>query len=124
MSSSSKTNDEESPSKGNDDNYEADSSLDDPLCDGIEHDAELTAKEWIATNHEDNFNPGQTDCCRGNNIENGKVLLKDHCCQCKKQNENLKPAFQLSKMSSSKCYKFKYLLEEDNKDGNEQRNLN
>ena len=116
MSTSSKTNDEESPAKGNDDDDKADSALDDPLSDRIEHDAELTTKKWIATNHEDNFNPGQTNCCRGNHIENGKVFLKDHCCQCKKQNENFKPAFQLSKMSSSKCYKFKYLLEEDNKD--------
>lgn len=63
MSTTSKTYNEESPAKGNDDDDEADSALDDPLCDCIEHDAELTAQEWIATNHEDNFNPGETNCC-------------------------------------------------------------
>ena len=123
MTSTSKTNDEEGPAKSNDDNDEADSPLDDPLGDGIEHDAELTPEKWIAANHEDYLNPGQTNGCRGDNIENGKVLLKDHCCQGKKENENLEPAFQLSEMSSSKCNEFEYLLKKDNKDGNEERNL-
>ena len=86
MSTTSKTYDEESPAKGNDDDDEADSTLEDPLGDGIEHDAELTPKKWIATNHKDDFNPGQTNCCRGDNIKNGKVLLKDHCRQGKKEN--------------------------------------
>ena len=123
MSSTSKTDYEKSPAKGNNYDDKADSPLDDPLGDGIEHDAEPSAKKGIATDHEDDLNPWETDCCRGDDIQNGEMILKYHRRQGQEENEDLEPALQFFKMSSSKCYELKYLLEEDSKEGDEEGDL-
>ena len=45
------------------------------------------------------------------------------CAPCQQENEDLEPALQFFKMSSSKCYELKYLLEEDSKEGDEEGDL-
>ena len=82
MPIAAQTDDEESPAKGDNDDDEADSPLDDPLGDGVEHDAEPAPEEGIPPDHEDDLYPGNTNGGGGHHIQNGQVVLKQHCCQC------------------------------------------
>ena len=66
----SKADDKESEAEANDHNNKGDYSLNDFLSNGVEHDAESSAKKWISSDHEYYLNPGQTYGSRGHNVQN------------------------------------------------------
>ena len=83
----------EGEGEGAEKNEEAYGCLDDPLGDGVVHDGELATKEWVATEEEDELNPGKADsqCCDNFECVHVGIMFQSKCCDCQQQDNPLKP---------------------------------